>query len=146
MSVLFTAMMMTAGLSSFANERPGPDPDKQVLNQFKKEFSSAENVFWEKQDEYDKATFVLAGRRVVAYYNQDGQLEGCVRDIFFDQLPLAAMTAVDKKYSQSDVLDIKEITNSEGTNYKLTIESKGRKYKVKLTPSGNITDVEKLPR
>lgn len=137
-------IMMTAGLSSFANLNT--QPDKQVLDQFKKEFATAENVSWDKQDEFDKATFVLAGRRVIAYYNSNAQLEGCIRDIFFDQLPLAVMTAVDKRFPQAEIMDVREITNSEGTNYRITVESKKRKFRVKVSANGGINDIEKLTK
>ena len=134
-------IMMIGGLS-FANENP--EPGEPVLNGFKKEFSNAENVSWDKQDEYDKATFVLSGRRVVAYFTSDGQLEGCVRDIFFDQLPLSVMTAVDKRYSGADILDVREITNGEGTSYRISLQTKKKKLRLKVSPSGSISEVEKL--
>ena len=136
-------IMMTAGLS-FANENP--EPGEPVLSGFKKEFSAAENVSWDKQDEFDKATFVLAGRRVVAYFNSNGQLEGCIRDLFFDQLPLSVMTAVDKRYSGADILDVREITNSEGTSYRISLQTKNRKLRLRVSPSGSISDVEKIAK
>ena len=139
---VLTGALMIAGLS-FAFVA-GPEPGLVVLNEFKKEFAAAENVTWDKQDEFDKATFTLAGRRVVAYFNSNGQLEGCIRDLFFDQLPLAVMTAVDKKYGTADIIDIREVSNSEGTSYRLTVESNQRRHRIKVTPDGNITVIEKV--
>lgn len=143
MIVLFAVSLITVGLS-FAND--GAEPGQEVLSQFKKEFSSAESVKWDKQDEFDKATFVLGGRRVVAYFNEQGQLEGSVRDLFFDQLPLAVMSAVDKRFADYVVLDVREITNSDGTNYRLTIETKNRRYKIKISPSGSVNEMEKVKK
>jgi hypothetical protein len=138
MFVSFSAMLIA--MLSFAS----PDPTTAVLNEFKKEFAAAENVTWDKQDEFDKATFTLAGRRVVAYFNMMGLLEGSVRDLFFDQLPLAVMTAVDKRYGSSAVLDVREVSNSEGTSYRLTIETKSKKIRIRVNPDGNISIIEKL--
>lgn len=140
--VSFSAILIA--MLSFAEPVPDPDPTVAVLNEFKKEFAAAENVSWDKQDEYDKATFTLAGRRVVAYFNSNGNLEGSVRDLFFDQLPLAVMTAVDKRYGSSGILDIREISNPEGTSYRLTIETKRNKHRIRVTPDGNISLLEKL--
>ena len=142
--VSFSALMIA--VLSFAGPVNESEPGVLVLNEFKKEFSAAENVTWSKQDEFDKATFVLAGRRVVAYFNNTGQLEGCVRDLFFDQLPLAVMTAVDKRYGSAGVLDVREVTNSEGTSYRLTIETKTRKLRVKVTSDGNLNVLEKIKK
>ena len=142
-SVFF--LLLSTGLTAvFANE--DPEPSQVVLNEFKKEFSFAENVKWDKQDEFDKATFVLMGRRVVAYFNNLGQMEGCIRDIFFDQLPLAVMTAVDKRFADAEVTDVSEISNSEGTSYRIRLYSKNKKYSVKVSANGNINEVKKLTR
>jgi hypothetical protein len=137
------SMFLTAGLSAvFASE--DPQPDQQVLDLFKKEFTSAQNVTWEKQDEYDKAIFMLAGSRAIAYFNAAGQLEGSVRDLFFNQLPLAVMTAVDKRFINAEYYEVREVTNATGTSYRLKLELNNKKYKIKVDASGNIDEVEKL--
>lgn len=137
------SLLLTAGLSSaFASD--DVNPDQKVLANFKNEFATAQNVSWEKQGEYDKASFVLAGRRVIAFFNPAGELEGSMRDIFFDQLPLAVMTAVDKKYVDAIIIDVREISNADGTNYRIRLESKGKRLSIRVGPDGNIDDVEKL--
>jgi len=143
--IISFSLLLTAGLSSaFAND--DVNPDQKVLANFKNEFTAAQNVSWEKQGEYDKASFVLAGRRVIAFFNQAGELEGSMRDIFFDQLPLAVMTSVDKKYADAEIIDVREISNADGTNYRIRLESKGKKLSVRVSPGGNIDDVEKLTK
>lgn len=141
--ILSLSLLLTAGLSAvFANK--DPEPGQEVLDLFKKEFSSAEQVKWSRQGEYDKATFVLGGRRTIAYFNADGELEGSIRDLFYDQLPLTVMTAVDKRFADADIIDVREINNTEGTHYKIRLTAKNKKYSVKVQPTGNILDVEKL--
>jgi len=141
--ILSLSLLVTAGLSAvYANNDPAPD--EEVLATFKKEFSSAQSVSWSRQGDYDKATFVLAGRRAIAYFNADGELEGSIRDIFFDQLPLTVMTAVDKRFADAEIIDVREINNAEGTHYKIRLTAKSKKYSVKVNPSGSISDIEKL--
>lgn len=143
--IVASYVLLTAGLSTaFANV--APIPNQQTLDGFKKEFSTAQSVSWDKQGEYDKATFLLAGRRVVAWFNPSGQLEGSIRDIFFDQLPLSVMTAIDKRFPQAEVLEVREITNGEGTNYRMKLEVKNKKYGIKVGPAGNIDEIEKLAK
>jgi hypothetical protein len=138
------SLLLTAGLTAvFA---AGPNPDQQVLDLFKKEFSAAQHVTWNKQDNYDKATFQLGGSWVIAYFNPAGQLEGCARDIFFDQLPLAVMSAVDKRFAEATIINVREITNVDGTSYRLTLEKNNKKYKVKVDTSGNISEVDRLSK
>jgi hypothetical protein len=83
---------------------------------------------------------------VEAYFREDGTLEGSIRSLFYNELPLLVTTAIDKKYNGADILDVNEINNSNGTTYRITLESKKKKIRVKLDASGNFTDVERLKK
>ena len=137
LSLLLTVVASTA----FANKDNNPGPGIEEV--FKQEFTGAENVSWSQQENYQKATFVLRGHRVIAYFNDDNELAGCIRDIFYDQLPLAVMKAIDNKFPAADVQEVREITNIDGTSYSVSAELNNKKYKVKVSSSGNITDIEK---
>ena len=144
-TIIIFSLLLTTGLSVvFANENVSPD--KKTLEGFKKEFIAAQSVTWEKQDDFDKATFLLSGHRVIAWFNTDGQLEGSIRDIFFDQLPLTVMTAVDKRFVNADIYSVREITKNELTSYSITLEAKNKKYTVKVGSSGTIDEVEKVSK
>ena len=135
--------MLTVGLTNvFAS--PDPDPDQKVIDGFKKEFPAAREVSWSNQDEYEKAIFLLAGRRVIAYFSSEGELEGCIRDIFYDQLPLAVMSAVEKRFGEMEVLYVREVTNREGTSYKIRLDEGKKMYNVTVASDGYINDVQKL--
>jgi hypothetical protein len=133
----FALLVTVAAITpAFANDTLEPDP--QVLRSFQKEFSTAHDVRWDKEEGYDKAVFGLAGHRVIAYFSETGQLEGCIRDLFFDQLPLSVMTALDKKFPDAVIFSVREISNSNGTSYQLILESKAKKLDVKVAPDGSI--------
>ena len=134
LSLLLTVSVTT----TFAN----PVSEK-VLNSFKKEFAGASAVQWNDLGEILKASFVLGDRRVEAYFNVDGELQGCIRNLFYNQLPLAVMTAVDKRFADAEILDVNEITNPAGTSYTISLEFKNKKYQVKADPGGNLAEIEK---
>ncbi|MDZ4807588.1 MAG: hypothetical protein SGI96_04900 [Bacteroidota bacterium] len=143
--IISFSLLLSAGLTTvFAND--APTPNEQVLASFKKEFASAQDVRWNKQDNYDKATFLLGASWVVAYFNPAGPLEGCARDIFFNQLPLAVMAAIDKRFAAAVIINVREITNVDGTHYRLILEAKNKKLKVKVDSSGNINEVDKVAK
>ena len=143
--IILFSLLLTTGLSFiFANENV--NPDQKTLDRFKKEFIAAQSVTWEKQDDFDKATFLLSGHRVIAWFNTAGQLEGSIRDIFFDQLPLIVMTAVDKRFAGADIYSVREITRNELTYYSITLEAKNKKYTVNVGSSGTIEEVEKVSK
>ena len=136
---VLTACVITA--SAFSRM---PDPGYKVLEEFRKEFPSAGQVSWTEEEDLSRASFILAGKRIVAYFNREGQLEGSVRDLFYDQLPLTVMTAVEKRFQKPEVLYIREINNAEGTHYRIRLDVAGKKFMVRVGSDGNISDVDKV--
>lgn len=133
--------MLTVAVVSFAHVVTDPDPE--VKEVFKKEFPGAQIVSWTYQDGYDKATFILAGHRTVAYFDENNELVGCIRDIFYDQLPITVMKAIDKKFPSASFAEVREITNAEGTFYSLTAEQDNKKYKIRIGSEGSFVSIEK---
>lgn len=142
--LFITIILGLAGFVPAAFAGNDPQPGQVVLESFKKEFANAEQVTWDKQEEFDKVTFLLAGSRAVAYFNAQGELAGSVRDLFFNQLPLSVMTAVDKRFPEAAIYDVREISNDYGTSYRITLEEKSKKKVVRVDSAGRISDVEKL--
>jgi hypothetical protein len=138
MSILLTVAVSTAFANANVNE--------QVQASFKKEFPGANLIEWNNPGEYYKATFMLWGHRTEAYFTEDGQLQGSMRSLFYNQLPLVVMTAVDKRFEGAEILDVNEINNSNGTTYSLLLEINNRKYSVKADTMGGITEVKKLKK
>jgi hypothetical protein len=139
---LSLSLIVTVATASFANDVRDPDPE--VKEVFKKEFPGAQNVVWSEQDGFYKATFILANHRTIAYFDRDYELAGCIRDIFFDQLPITVMKAIDKKFPNADFCEVREITNADGTSYILTAEQDNKKYKVKITSEGSFSEISKI--
>jgi len=140
LSFLLTVAVSTA----FADKKTEPGPGVEEI--FRQEFTGALNVSWSRQGDYQKATFVLAGHRVVAFFDQNNELAGCIRDILFEQLPITVMKAVEKKFPGADLQEIREIANTEGTTYTMMAETNNKKYKVRIYSDGNIAGIEKLKK
>ena len=139
--ILSLSFVMAVTAATFANV---VDPDPEVVEAFKREFPGAQLVNWTEQGDYQRATFILAGHRSIAYFNQANELVGCMRDLFFDQLPIVVMKAIDKKFPSASFAEVREINNADGTSYLLTVEQGKKKYKVKLTSEGFFTSTEKI--
>jgi hypothetical protein len=143
--VLVMLSLITAfAISAFAKDKI--TISNKVKQSFEKEFAGAQAVSWSEAGEYQKASFVIGGHRAEAYYDADGEFSGCIRDLFYDQLPLAVMTTVDKAFPNAAMLDVREITNADGTNYKLTLEVNSNKYSIKLNSTGQIVEKVKLKK
>ena len=118
--------------------------NEEVKASFKNEFPGAQLIEWSSTNDFAKATFMLWGHRTEAYFTSDGQLQGSARNLLYNQLPLAVMTAIDKKFTETEVLDIVEINNAEGTVYSLLLEINNKKYRVQADASGGITKMKRL--
>ena len=137
-------MLAIAVAGAVANDPAGIS--KEVQAAFKKEFPGSEVLNWNTIGEYSRATFLLGGNRIDAYFSEDGRLQGSIRTLFFSQLPLATMTAVDKRYPAADVIEVYEITNDEGTAYRITLDSEEKRFRIRIDANGNITQSEKLKK
>jgi hypothetical protein len=140
--ILSLSLIMTVGVTgALANNRI--TVSEQVQQSFDKEFTGAEAVNWNDAGEYLKASFVLLGHRTEAYFNKDGELKGCVRDVFFDQLPLSVMNSLDRRFANAGIEQVREITNAEGTSYVLNLEYKDIKYQANVSAGGYISGVDR---
>lgn len=141
--VLFTLSLIVtvASANVFAIE---PNPvNEEVKAAFKKEFPGAELITWSNAGTFLKAIFIYSGYRSEAYFNEEGELQGSARNIFYSQLPLAVTKAVEKRFENPDVMEVSEITINNGTRYLLRLDAGNKSYKVQLDAGGNFVDVEK---
>jgi hypothetical protein len=136
------ALVFATGLTpAFANGiNDGPGAEEV----FAKQFAGAENVKWTKlNDGYLKATFTLSGIRAEAFFDGNAEFIGAVRNLLYSQLPLAVMQTISNKFETAAIIEVKEITNHEGTGYRVVLEQKNKKYKLKLNSHGEITEFQR---
>jgi hypothetical protein len=141
---LSLSLMLTVAGTVLANNKT--NVNEQVEAAFKKEFPGASLIEWNKPGEFYKAIFMLWGHRTEAYFTEDGQLQGSTRSLFYNQLPLAVMTSIDKRFEGAGILEINEINNTEGTRYMLLLELNNKKYRVKADASGSLVEIKKLKK
>jgi hypothetical protein len=137
MSLVLTAALFSTVLAN------GTDPRTEKA--FAREFAGAENVKWTTlEDGCQKASFVLAGTRVEAYFSSDAELLGTVRNLLYGQLPLVVMQSVNSRFANAVIIEVTEVANNEGTHYKVRVEQKDKSYNLKLNSSGDVTEVKKM--
>jgi hypothetical protein len=114
-------LMLTMGITSvFAGEEkisPG------VLESFKKEFSTAQEVSWVAGNNYYRAAFKINDQNIFAYYTLDEELAGVARYISSIQLPINLLANLKNDYGRYWISDLFEVSNSDGTHYYVTLEN-----------------------
>jgi hypothetical protein len=140
--ILSFAIVLVTGLTPALAHAVENDP--RIEKVFAQQFAGAENVKWTTLDDgYQKANFTLSGIRVEAIFSKEAEFLGAVRNLFYNQLPLAVMQNIGNKFAGAAIIEVKEITNNEGTSYRVVLEQKNKVYTLKLNSQGDITDQEK---
>ncbi len=143
-NLFLLAMLMSATILT-ASASPAAGADPRTEKNFQQQFAGAQNVHWEKVGEgFSKVSFTWGGHRTEAYYDQSGQLAGSIRGLFFEQLPLSVVRAVGSSFRDAVVIEVREITNDEGTNYRLVLEKNNKKFKVRLNSYGALIEKERI--
>src|SRR4051794_29997791 len=73
MSVLFMLSLVFA--MAFDGKVKGISISNKVKESFTKKFEGAKSVVWVNLGDYQKASFLIDGYQVDAYYNSNGELE-----------------------------------------------------------------------
>jgi len=121
-SILMWAMMLTMGLTSaFANNEE--TINQRAVSSFKKDFTNAQDVRWENNRDFVKATFTINDQVMFAYYSQTGDLMAVTRNILSSQLPINLLTNLKKSYGSYWISDLFEVSNSTGASYYVTLQS-----------------------
>lgn len=129
-SILIWVMLLTLGVSNtFAHTFE--NVSEQVMNSFKKDFASAQDVTWEKTKDIAKATFKLNDQVMFAYYAEDGSMLAVIRNIVSAQLPISLLADLKKTYNGYWISDLFEMASDNSTTYYVTVEDGGQKIVLK---------------
>lgn len=106
---------------AFANKIV-PVNDK-VQESFKNMFAQAKDVNWEKSAAYCKASFKLNEELVTAFFTEEGDYIGLVRNVLSSQLPIRLQTSFQKQYDGYWISDLFEYAKDNLTGYYMMIEN-----------------------
>lgn len=116
-------MLLAITLSTMVVFARDVEVSKKVLNAFKTEFATAQEVTWSAGANYYRAAFVFNGQHVSAFFNNDGELLGINRYISLLNLPMNLQASLKRSYSEYWITDLLEVTKSESTGYYITLEN-----------------------
>jgi len=132
--MLIWALLLTVGVgSSFAHKLE--NVSEQVMNSFKKDFASAQDVTWEKTKDIAKATFKMNDQVMFAYYTEDGNMLAAIRNIVSGQLPISLLSDLKKNYAGYWISDLFEMASNDNTAYYVTVEDANQKIVLKSSGS-----------
>jgi Arsenical resistance operon protein ArsD len=134
--IITTALfILTAFTRGFANDDHGIN--KATAASFSKDFQMAKMVNWQKQNDYEIATFNLNGQIMMAYYNHENSLVAVLHHVSADHLPIFLLRDLKNKYSDYWVSELFEAATNGESHYYMTLENADQTLKLK---SVNSTD------
>jgi len=107
--------------SAFANSNE--NVNERVKAAFKQEFVQAKEVSWQKTDNYFKAEFKMNDDILTAYFSEEGELMGVLRNLTSTELPINLQTSLKKEYGGYWITDLFEFARKDANGYFITIEN-----------------------
>ena len=134
--ILISLSMIVIIGSANAHANHSTTANWRMKETFKQEFAGAASVQWMAEEEYNVARFELMGHTVMAYFDNDGELIGSMKDMLFSQLPIAVIRSINKHFDEPVSFVVHEISNPEGTFYWLKFDAQNKHYHVKMDANG----------
>ncbi len=149
-TVLALALFISASAFANSGKKSGPEEETKttakVKTAFKIKFNDAENVNWNKEEDFYFANFKFQGNDMSAAYDESGNLLGISRKITLSQLSLAAQQALQERFEGYTISNAgTEILFDGQTSYYFTAENNAKILKFKSSANGEIT-IEKTTR
>lgn len=107
--------------SAFANSND--NVTEKVAAAFKHEFVQAKEVSWQKTDNYFRAVFKLNDDILTAYFSEEGDLMGVVRNLLSTELPINLQTSLKRDYASYWITDLFEFAKKDASGYFVTLEN-----------------------
>ncbi len=89
------------------------DVSQEVKQQFENDFEGVSEVSWQRMSNFDEASFMKNGEKVIAFYDDDAHLVGTTKEKSFAKLPYDAQEQIINKYKDYNVVRILEFTDNE---------------------------------
>ena len=139
MKKLFFAMIAVLSLTVSAMASDGSkNVNYWVLNKFNATYQEAKEVNWIVTDKFAKASFLMDGEKMEAYYSPEGEFIAESKAIPTGELPRSAKKALDKKYKGFTIKEVIEYTTTEKVEYYISLENEKTSKILKISSGGSV--------
>jgi hypothetical protein len=126
--LLIVAITLSTQVSLAASS---PVPASMITADFQKNFTNAAEVQWHHAENFTRASFVLDGQYLNAYYSPEGELIAVMRNILSSQLPLNLLLDLKKKHGTMWISELFEVVNGSEHHYYVCLENADEKLVLK---------------
>ena len=115
---------------------------------FDKEFPNAQFVKWDKVENTDlfQVRFVYNDQALLGYIHEDGSLLATARNIKRENLPFRVSETLSRKFSDSEIIQIEELTTASEVSYFFTLENEKSQSYVRVFNNGSYSELKKIKK
>jgi mRNA deadenylase 3'-5' endonuclease subunit Ccr4 len=128
--VLFAMIIFSTTFAGNTN----PKIVQSVLTAFKQEFVNAQEVSWQKINDYYKATFQLNGQYQFAFFTREGEIMGVARNLSSTELPILLKSSL-YDHTSFWISELFKYTTGGETTYYATLENSDHQVTFQSTGS-----------
>lgn len=133
---LATLLFLTFTISNAQNILESQVPSITV-NNFKKLFPKASDVEWEQKGDLYNVEFEIGWfTDYEAWFSKSGKLIKYTKEINQSDLPIAIINAIETKYKEYRIDDVKKIVENGTETYKVELKKWGEEFDVFYSKNG----------
>jgi hypothetical protein len=142
---LVTLVVFLSVLGNFAFAKGDEIVNIKIRDAFRKEFSSAQQIHWEKikNENIYEAQFIYNNERLCAFFDENGQLLVISRSIAAASLPMLVTKKVNKQYKDYKLQEVLEYVCEGNTSYVLVLEKDSVRVVIQAYPEGSVSIFKK---
>ena len=142
--IFLSAAVLLLISPGFANNPP--EVNQKILESFKRTFTETDNVKWYENETTFEARFNEDGVKTIVWYSKKGELVLTHRNYKENKLPPFLSTKIREDLPDYSIVGVTEISNKDGINYYITLESDKKWMKVRADVQGEYEVYEKFKK
>jgi len=143
MKKLFFAALITVTVATSAFAKDVNKISSRATHNFSFDFRGAEKVNWISKSNFYKASFILDGQKMEAFYNLNGDMIGTSQNITLDQLPTSAKRTFAKRYNGYTVKEAIRFEGVDESAYYISAENEKENVILKVADDANVSVFQK---
>lgn len=143
MKNLFIAALLAVSLTTTAFATDENKISVSIRQNFRNEFKGIDKVDWTLKRDFVKASFVLNGEKVEAFYDFKGDKIGTSHHITLADLPLTARRMIAKKYAGYNITEAVEFNSPEEDCFYISADNEKERLVLKITDNSSVSTFKK---
>ena len=127
-SLKVAALALFATVAVSAQDLKSSEVPSNLISNFEKEFSNAQDVEWEKEMDFFKVEFDIYKKEQEIWYDASGKIFKMEKELNETELPQAIKSKISSSYASFKIDDIEMKEEDGKTTYEIELED-GRKEK-----------------